>query len=194
MAILSQLSCPSSPVLPAMFWPSCPLGFVQAGLSKFNHQVNLSRLTFPCCSLLMSCHNCPATDVLSWLSCPSCPVLATLFWLSCLFCHGGLVLVVLPQLFFPVFSSCPALSFLPRLYCRSCPVQTFPFQLACPLPATCLTFAHQLSCPHCHVLTILSICPVLAVLSWISCPSCRVIAIMFWLSCLLCLSSLTNSA
>jgi hypothetical protein len=49
------------------------------------------------------------------------------------------------------------------------------------------------SCPCCHVLTVLSICLVMAVLSWMSCPSCHVLAVMSWPSCCLCLPCLTCS-
>jgi hypothetical protein len=66
MAILSRLSCLNSPV---MFWPSCPLGSVLDDLPRFVLQVNLFRLTFP---------GCPVLVVLSQLYYPCYLVLAVL--------------------------------------------------------------------------------------------------------------------
>jgi hypothetical protein len=55
MTFLSTLSCQSCPLLPVMFWPSCPHGHDQAYLSGRPLQTDLT-----------------------WLPCPRCPVLAVL--------------------------------------------------------------------------------------------------------------------
>jgi hypothetical protein len=117
-------------VLSLLFWPSCPVSSAQAGLSRFIRQVNMSRLTFPYCSLLMSCHNCPATDVQSWLSCPR----AVLSWLPCPGCPATIVLSWLFQAdvtWLPctadpsglICPGCPVPAVMPQPSCHCCPVK-----------------------------------------------------------------------
>jgi hypothetical protein len=81
---LSQLFC-----LPVMFLPSCPLGHVQADLSRFICLANLTRLTCPPVLFRITCPSCPATIFLQLLSCLGCPALDVLS------CH---VLAVLKSL------------------------------------------------------------------------------------------------
>jgi hypothetical protein len=137
----------------------------------------------------MFCHNCPAKVFLSQLS--------YIFWLSCLSFHGYPVLIVLPQLFCPVFSSRPAVPFLPRLFCYGCPVPTVLSSrtVLSQLPVKVIfpsALVSMLSCPYCPLsfLSVLSPgCPVLTVLSWMPCPRWHILAVLP-----LCLSSLTFQA
>ncbi len=117
------------------------------------------------------------------LSCPACSVLPVLFCLSCSSSP------VLPVLFFVSYSAClscsvyPVLPVLICLSCSACPVSPVLF---------CLPVLFCMSCSACHV----SACPVLIVLSWLSCPGfpvmvvlvCQsrsgypILAVMFWLA------------
>ncbi len=139
---LSWLSCPSSLVLPVMFWPSCLLGPLQADLSRFICHVDLSRLLSTLSYPMLSCCYCnflnisPIPALLSRMPCPSGHILAVLSSLS-----------VQSDMFRLTFQAN-----LSRLTCPSCPVLTILPWLSCPgCPATVIL--SWLSCSGCSVLT-----------------------------------------
>jgi hypothetical protein len=95
----------------------------------------------------------PLLAVPPWLSYPGSPVLAALF-LFVKFCLSSAARSVLPIQFCVSISTRPALLVW---FCLSC---------------LCL------SCSACLVLTVLSGCPFLAVLSFLSCPACPILVVL----------------
>jgi hypothetical protein len=112
----------------------------------------------------------------------TCPVLIVLSWLPC---HGSLVLPVPFRLSFvfllPVCLSCPPvlfrLSCLPILLylsCFACLVFLSCFDCTVLPVLFCLSILLCVSCSARHV----PACPVLAFMSWLSCPGCPVLVLL----------------
>ncbi len=107
----------------------------------------------------------PVTTVLPWLSCHSCSVQVFLFS-----CPGCAVLAVLSLL---SCSGHPLLSVLPRLTWPGSPIR-----LICPdWPVQLYCFGCHALCPAVMSWLFYQGCPVLVVLSQLSCP------VMFWQAC-----------
>jgi hypothetical protein len=168
------LSCSGSPFLPS--YPGCPVPAVLARLSWFSYPT-------PSVLLWLSCGYCPESPVLAdllSLSCFACPVLAVLFWLY----HSGcLILAVL--FYSPVLavSFCLLLSVLRWLSYPNSPVLA---------DLSCLTHS---GCPVLNVLFLLSLFwlslfwlfisgrPFLLDLFYLSDPNSPVLAALSWQSC-----------
>jgi hypothetical protein len=142
--VLARLSFPCSPGTVFLSWLSCPSCSVLVLTNLF----------------YLSCLGCPVWRELSWLSCPGNPIpdnsILTMFVQSQLDCPCSHLLAILPSLSddgFPVLSCHPVKAVLSWLSGPGSPV--------------------YLSCPCCHVQTILTIYPVpsvLTILSQLSCP------------------------
>jgi hypothetical protein len=96
--------------------------------------------------------SCPVMNVLSFLSCPGCLILSALSWQPC---SASLAAHACPVSF-------PVLPVLFSLFYFACHV--------------------LLSSPACPVLPVLSGCPILSVLPWLSYTSSHVLAALCWQS------------
>jgi hypothetical protein len=160
LAVLSRLSCPSSPV------PNSPVSAVLTFLLCFGRTV-LSVLSLP---------SCPRCHVLTIVSCPDSHFPALRSGLSC---PGSLILAVLSPL------SCPG----SPVSCPGCIVLAVLSSLS-PPGSLVSAVQSRLSCPGFPVLAVLSGCPVglsclailscylrLAVLLLLSGPGCRLLSL-----------------
>ncbi len=184
--VLVPMSCPGCTVLAVLPQLSCLGCPVPTVLSCSGHHVVsfLLRLFFLDCSLQLSCPGYPGPAVLSQhtcpnFSCPHSPVPAVLFWLSCLSVPSRLSCLGFPVLAVMYLLSCSGRSV--SLFSLEWLVQADLSQMASsdyPVPdlLTSPVVLPQFS----------PLCPLLVVLSRLSCPISSVLAVMFWPASPLC--------